>query len=416
MVLAQKGQVNGEWGANKRAGRLKSTLILRVSPQRLGSPDAKHEIDLQAPLPFLMTRLAAWLGVILVASLVLWMLAPVLAPFVIAAVMAYVLHPLVLRVQGVAAGRVSRALAVVLVEGLAMLALLGLLLLLLPILVREWPLLQQQLPLLLDRLGDAVNPFLAQLGLNVSLDLADLKKQLVSYLSANREDWWAPLMSSLKFGGSVALALAGYAVLVPVALFYMLYDWTRLVNSVVELVPPAWRSRFDSFMQESDLVLGEYLRGQLLVMMVLAVFYAVGLALFGLDLALPIGVFTGLAVFVPYLGFGLGLVLALLAGLLQFASAQALVMVAVVYGLGQLIESFVLTPRLVGERIGLHPLAVILALMAFGQVLGFVGVLIALPASAILLVGLRRLRQQYLQSDLYRKSGSGVAEQGPEQA
>lgn len=363
-----------------------------------------------------MTRLAAWLGVALVAALVFWMLSPVLAPFVIAAVMAYVLHPLVLRVQGVAAGRVSRALAVVLVEGLAMLALLGLFLLLLPILVREWPLLQQQLPLLLDRLGDAVNPFLAQLGLNVSLDLGDLKKQLVAFLSANREDWWAPLMSSLKLGGSVALALAGYAVLVPVALFYMLYDWTRLVNSVVELVPPSWRSRFDSFMLESDQVLGEYLRGQLLVMLALAVFYAVGLALFGLDLALPIGVFTGLAVFVPYLGFGLGLVLALLAGLLQFASGQALVMVAVVYGLGQLIESFVLTPRLVGERIGLHPLAVILALMAFGQVLGFVGVLIALPASAILLVGLRRLRQQYLQSDLYRKSGSGAVEQGPDQA
>jgi predicted PurR-regulated permease PerM len=169
-------------------------------------------------------------------------------------------------------------------------------------------------------------------------------------------------------------------------------------------------------MRDCDLVLGEYLRGQLLVMLALAVFYTAGLALFGLDLALPIGVFTGLAVFVPYLGFGLGMVLALLAGLLQFASAQALVMVAVVYGLGQVLESFVLTPRLVGERIGLHPLAVILSLMAFGQVFGFVGVLMALPASAVLLVGLRRLRHQYLQSDLYQKSGSGAAEQGPDQA
>ncbi len=369
---------------------------------------------MQAPLPFFMTRLAAWLGVALVAVLVFWLLAPVLAPFVIAAVMAYVLHPLVLRLEGVAEGRLPRALAVVLVEALALLALLGLFLLLVPILVREWPLLQQQLPLLFDRLSDAINPFLAQLGLNVSLDLADLKQQLVTYLSANREDWWAPLMSSLKLGGSVALAIAGYAVLVPVALFYMLYDWTRLVSSVIELVPPAWRERFDGFMHDCDEVLGEYLRGQMLVMLALAVFYSVGLSLFGLDLALPIGVFTGLAVFVPYLGFGLGLVLALLAGLLQMAPSQALLMVAVVYGLGQLMESFVLTPRLVGERIGLHPLAVILALMAFGQVLGFVGVLIALPASAVLLVGLRRLRAQYLQSDLYRKSGSGAAEQGPD--
>jgi predicted PurR-regulated permease PerM len=358
-----------------------------------------------------MTRLAAWLGVALLAAWVFWLLAPVLAPFVIAAVMAYVLHPLVLRLEGLAGGRLPRALTVVLVEALALLALLGLFLLLVPILVREWPLLQQQLPLLLDRLSAAVNPVLVHLGLDVSLNLDDLKAQLVAYLSANREDWWAPLMSSLKLGGSVALAIAGYAVLVPVALFFMLYDWTRMVHLVVELVPPAWRGSFDSFMQESDEVLGEYLRGQLLVMLSLAFFYAVGLALFGLDLALPIGVFTGLAVFVPYLGFGLGLLLALLAGLLQMAPTEAFIMVAVVYGLGQLIESFVLTPRLVGERIGLHPLAVILALMAFGQLLGFVGVLIALPASAVLLVALRRLRRQYLQSDLYRKSGTGQPEQ-----
>ena len=416
MVLARKGHVNRERGPINGLADLKSTSILRVDPDRFGQPAVNDETHLQAPLPFLMTRLAAWLGVALVAVLVVWLLAPVLAPFVVAAVMAYVLQPLVLRLEGLAKGRLPRALAVVLVEALAILALLGIFLLLVPILVREWPLLQQQLPVLLDRLGDAINPLLAQLGLNVSLDLRDLKTQLVAYLGANREDWWAPLMSSLKLGGSVALALLGYAVLVPVALFYLLHDWTRLVNSVTELVPPAWRTTFDSFMQESDSVLGEYLRGQLLVMLALAVFYAVGLRLFGLDLALPIGVFTGLAVFVPYLGFGVGLVLALLAGLLQFASAQAVVMVAVVFGVGQLIESFVLTPRLVGQRIGLHPLAVILALMAFGQVLGFVGVLVALPASAVLLVGLRRLRHQYLQSDLYQKSGSGAAGQGPDKA
>jgi predicted PurR-regulated permease PerM len=148
-------------------------------------------------------------------------------------------------------------------------------------------------------------------------------------------------------------------------------------------------------------VLGQYLRGQLLVMLIMAVFYAVGLALFGLDLALPIGVFTGLAMFIPYLGFGLGLILAVLAGLLEFASLKALVMVAVVYGIGQLVESLYLTPRLVGERIGLHPLAVIFALLAFGQMFGFVGVLVALPASAVLLVGIRRIKASYMASRLY---------------
>ena len=362
-----------------------------------------------------MTRFAAWLGVALLLALVFWVLAPVLAPFVVAAVLAYVLHPLVLKLEALSRGRVPRLAAVLCVEGLALLALLGIFLLLVPILVREWPLLKQQLPLVLDKLAAVIGPVLAQWGIHVSLDVQDLKAQLMDYLSANREDWWAPLMSSLKLGGSTALALVGHVVLVPVALFYMLYDWSHLVDAFTELVPPAWRSSVDRFTSDSDKVLGEYLRGQMLVMLALAAYYAVGLGLFGLDLALPIGVFTGLAVFVPYLGFGLGLVLALLAGLLQFASSQALLMVAVVFGLGQLLESFVLTPRLVGERIGLHPLTVILALMAFGQLMGFVGVLIALPASAVLLVALRGLRQQYLDSRLYKPSGTGQSEKGSDQ-
>ena len=358
------------------------------------------------PVPGSFNRWLAWLGPVLLAVLMFWLLAPVLAPFVVAAVLAYVLHPLVLRLQG---WRVPRSLAVIGVEVLALLTLLGLLLLLVPVLLREWPLLRQQLPLLLDRLDAALQPLLLQLGIEVSLNLADLKAQLMSWLTDNREDWMAPLLASLKLGGSAALAVMGYLVLVPVALFFMLHDWEKLVATLVDLVPPRWRPAVDGFALECDAVLGEYLRGQMLVMLALATYYAVGLALFRLDLALPIGVFTGLAVFVPYLGFGLGLVLALLAGLLEFGSpAQALLMVAVVYGLGQMIESFVLTPRLVGERIGLHPLAVILALMAFGQLLGFVGVLIALPASAVLLVALRRLRRRYMASNLYGSGPQGA--------
>ena len=352
--------------------------------------------------------MAAWLGLALVCAFGVWLLAPVLAPFLSAAVLAYALHPLVLRVQGkLGDGQLSRVLAVLAVEVLAMAALLGVVLLLVPVVLREWPLLLQQLPRLLDRLEVSLGTVLASLGVSWSLDLRELKQQAMAYLSANREDWLVPLMSSLKVGGSAALALAGYAVLVPVALFYLLHDWTRMVQGVVELVPLRLRGRFDAFMAECDGVLGEYLRGQLLVMLALAVYYPLALWCFGLDLALPIGVFTGLAVFVPYLGFGLGLLLALLAGLLQFESGHALTMVVVVFGFGQLVESFVLTPRLVGERIGLHPLAVILALMSFGQLLGFAGVLMALPASAVLLVALRRLRRQYLDSSLYRQQDQG---------
>jgi predicted PurR-regulated permease PerM len=186
----------------------------------------------------------------------------------------------------------------------------------------------------------------------------------------------------------------------------MLMDWDRFVALAMQLVPPRLRASVDGFTEEADQVLGQYLRGQLMVMLILAAFYSIGLALFGLDLALPIGVFTGLAVFVPYLGFGLGLVLATLAGVLEFSAnsgpAKAILMVAVVYGLGQIIESLYLTPRLLGERIGLHPLAVIFALLAFGQLLGFVGVLIALPVSAVLLVAMRRAFRSYQGSGLYQ--------------
>jgi predicted PurR-regulated permease PerM len=203
----------------------------------------------------------------------------------------------------------------------------------------------------------------------------------------------------------VALSLIGNLMLIPVVLFYLLMDWHKIVAMLLGLVPPRVRPVVDDFLSETDLVLGQYLRGQLLVMGVLTVYYSVGLLLFGLDLALPIGVFTGLAIAIPYLGFGLGLLLALLAGFLEFASrggyADALVMVGVVYGIGQLLESFFLTPKLVGERIGLHPLAVIFALLAFGHIFGFMGVLIALPASAVLLVAVRRVQRSYLSSKLY---------------
>jgi predicted PurR-regulated permease PerM len=190
-------------------------------------------------------------------------------------------------------------------------------------------------------------------------------------------------------------------VLVPVVTFYLLLDWNARVAQLKALVPPRLRERTDGFLDECDAVLGQYLRGQMLVMVALATYYAAALALAGFDLALPVGVFTGLAVFVPYLGFGLGLAMALLAALLQFGTLGALAWVGLIYGIGQVLESFLLTPRLVGERIGLSPLAVIFALLAFGQLFGFVGVLVALPASAVAVVAARRLRAGYLASRLY---------------
>jgi predicted PurR-regulated permease PerM len=294
-----------------------------------------------------------------------------------------------------------RVLAVILVELLLVIAVLCLLLLVLPVLLKELPLMRQQIPVLFDKLHGSLSPWLAQFGVRISLDLASLRAQLMEYLQTNWSDSFGSLWSSLKIGGGFAVVLAGNALLVPVALFYLLLDWKQLVARVLELVPPRARPGVDAFTSEADEVLGQYLRGQLLVMVTMAIFYSTGLALFGLELAVPIGIFTGLAMFVPYVGFGIGLILAVVAGLLEFGSAKAFLMVGVVYGTGQVFEGFFLTPRLVGERIGLHPLAVIFALLAFGQLFGFVGVLVALPASAVLLVAIRRMRSGYFASKLY---------------
>ncbi|OYV00240.1 MAG: AI-2E family transporter [Burkholderiales bacterium PBB5] len=344
-------------------------------------------------------RSLSWTALAAGAVLLLWLLAPVLTPFVVAAVLAYALHP---AVERLVARRWPRALAALLVEVLALLVALTVLLLIVPVMAKELPLLKAQVPGLLDRLNQWLVPLLGRFGLVVQLDFASIKGWLTQLMSANAEDWLSTALASARIGGSVLLSVLGNVVLIPVVLFYLLVDWPALTTQSVGLIPPRLRESVLGFLAECDSVLGQYLRGQLLVMAALAVYYAVTLSLAGFDLALPLGVFTGLAVAIPYLGFGLGLVLSLLAALLQYGSLGGVLLVAGVYGVGQLLESFILTPRLVGERIGLGPLAVIFALMAFGQLFGFVGVLVALPASAVVSVALKRLRAEYTGSRLFR--------------
>mgnify|MGYP000325995706 FL=1 len=344
----------------------------------------------------------AWFAITLVLALVLWLLGPVLMPFVVASVLAYALDPVVTRLQLLTRGRMPRVVAVLLVQVVFVVLVLALVMLLVPILMHEVPRMRDQLPLIAERAQAALSPWLQRLGVQVTWDVPSFKAFLLSTFSTSWGDGFTQALTSLRIGGSVALAIIGNLILIPVVLFYLLLDWRRVVRHIEALVPLPMRRAYDGFVIECDQVLGQYLRGQLSVMALLAVYYSVALWLFGLELALPIGVFTGLAVFVPYVGFGVGLLLALLAGVLQMPLYQAVLMVSIVYGAGQLIESFVLTPRLVGERIGLHPLHVIFALMAFGQLFGFVGVLIALPVSAVLLVAIRHLRAQYQNSQLYR--------------
>lgn len=345
------------------------------------------------------TAVVRWVAAGAGALTVVYLLRNVLPPFLLALGLAYLLASPVDRL--VARG-VPRALAVLGVEALALVAAAGLVLLVIPVLLHEIPLLREQVPRLAGRFNDTVAPWLGRQGIAFTLDVAAVKNLMVQILGGSRDEWMAAGLNSLRIGGSVALAVVGYVVLVPVALYYLLMDAPRMGTTLVSWIPPRWRAPVLGFLRESDAVLGRYLRGQFLVMGALAVYYTLLLALLGFDLAIPVGVFSGLAVVVPYVGFGIGVVLALLTGILQFGVVTGALMVLGVYGLGQFLESFVLTPRWVGESIGLTPLAVIFALLAFGELFGFVGVLLALPASAVLLVFLRRAGVWLRSTPLYR--------------
>ena len=183
------------------------------------------------------------------------------------------------------------------------------------------------------------------------------------------------IYSSLKIGGVALVGLAVNLMLAPVVMFYLLLDWHGMTARMAGVIPRPWHGKLISVARDIDAVLSQYLRGQILVMAILAAYYCLALWLADIPSSLSIGVFTGLLIFIPYLGFATGMILALLVATLQFAGWGPIIAVLVVYGIGQLLESFILTPFLVGERIGLHPLAVIFALMAFGQLFGFFGVL-----------------------------------------
>jgi predicted PurR-regulated permease PerM len=344
-----------------------------------------------------------WLALWLAFVALLYALGPVLTPFIAAAILAYALNGGVDRLCALRIGRwaMPRPLAVVLVM-LAFLSAVGALaLVVVPVLRTELPLLQAQIPAFLGKIDALVSPKLAQLGISARLDGSGIRALLTQQMAGGGDEIFTRVLASARIGGGAVLGWLATLVLVPVVLFYLLLDWHRLVARAHGAVPRRWAPQTAAMAREADVLLAQYLRGQLLVMFVLAGYYSAALAFAGFEVALPVGILTGLLVFIPYLGFGLGLVLALIAAVLQFPGWSGVVSVAAIYGAGQVLEGFFLTPRLVGERIGLNPLAVIFALLAFGQLFGFAGVLLALPASALLMVAFRHLRHHYLRSSFY---------------
>ncbi len=346
-----------------------------------------------------------WLILSAVFLLLLYFLLPVLTPFLTAAILAYMCDPLVdrLSVLGYKKYQFGRTTATVLV----MMAIMGvitlLLLIIIPVLQKESLLIIERLPNVITNIRATAEPFLQKhFGISLAIDSA----QIQEIITKNWKTAGGILGDVLKTAGTNSMALIGVVaniLLLPVVLFYLLRDWDELMKGIGNLIPRHIVGKTTELAKEIDQMLAEFLRGQFTVMVIMSVFYAVGLWMTGLDMALPIGIIAGLLGFIPYLGPAIGMGLALLVGALQFTSIGQLIPVLMVFGVGQLVESNFITPKLVGDRIGLHPVVVIFALLAGGQLFGFVGVLLALPVSAAIAVGLRHTKDSYLDSDAYLK-------------
>ncbi|HYG05595.1 MAG TPA: AI-2E family transporter [Stenotrophomonas sp.] len=357
----------------------------------------------------LFLRRLKWAAVVVAALWLTWLLAPVLTPFVLALLLAWLGDPLVDRIER--AGR-SRNVAVTLVFVLMVLLVVLALMILVPMIERQIVTLINALPQMRDWfIGTAVPWIEHKTGL-----------ELMNWLDPERLIDW--IRSHWDQAGGVARTFFGYLsrsgfamvtwvlniVLLPILTFYFLRDWDKLVERVAAVIPRKYIGTVSSLALESNDVLGAFIRGQFLVMLALGLIYAAGLTLVGLKLGLLIGLIAGLISFIPYLGATTGVVLAVVAALVQAQGfdLQLLVLVGVVFTVGQLMESYVLTPRIVGDKIGLHPVAVIFAVMAGGQLFGFLGMLLALPVAAVANVLLHYAHARYTQSELY------AGERGPE--
>ncbi len=355
-----------------------------------------------------------WWAILAAVFLLGWLghaLLPILTPFAAAILLTYICHPAQkwLTRHGINANFA----AILVLLGLAVLGGAFLLVLL--------PLLFQQMQALYGGLAKlftlAQSNWLPQLQARLGVDIAFDLEHLRNWLTTNSDSLRAAVPEILKGLSSKGMALVGIVanvVLTPVVFFYFLRDASEIVPRLLQLAPRRYATGLSVLLADIDNVLGEFLRGQLTVMLVMSVIYSGGLWLIGLDAALPVGIVSGLLTFIPYVGSTTGLLLGALTAFTQYGNLLDLWPTLLVFLIGQLLESNIITPKLVGERIGLHPVAVIFALMAFGQLFGFIGVLLALPLAAILYVGLQHLIRRYHVSRFYRVGGPRSSMEKPE--
>jgi predicted PurR-regulated permease PerM len=342
----------------------------------------------------------------LVVAVVIWLLAPVLTPFAAAAMFAYLFDPLATWLQRRGVGR---TLAVTIVFVALTLLLIIVLLLLIPYLERQIAAFFKQLPTWINWFRDTAVPWL-NAKFNTDMELPDTQQ-----LAAIVQEHWqaaggaaASVVSQVSKSGIAVIGWITRVVVVPVAFFYLLRDWHLMIARIHELLPRSIEPTVVRLARESDATLSGFVRGQLSVMIVLGTLYAIALWAIGLDVGPLIGMIAGLISFVPYLGSVTGVLMGVIAALVQYHDGLHVILVLAVFVTGNLLEGYVLVPRLVGEKIGLHPLAVIFAILAGGELFGFLGVLLALPIASVVMVLLRYAHERYRDSGLYRSGREAV--------
>lgn len=328
-------------------------------------------------------------------------MAEIFTPFLAAFILAYALRPIAMRLEGL---RIPRALAatMTIIFGLSLIS--GLFLLLINLLGHEIPLIKTKLPIWVQNTQAWLEPILTEY--QIDFDWAELRETITQKVTTHFSTNADALVSStldtiLLSGGSVVHAFVNI-VLILFVLFYLLIDWNHFFKLLEGFIPPRFIDTARHLCMHTDGLLSQYLRGQILVILIMAAFYSIGLSFVGMEGAIALGVFTGLMIIIPYIGITLGFTIGIMSVILQFGFGSELLWVLAIFGLGQFLEGFFLTPRLVGERIGLHPVAVLFALIIFGKLFGFFGVLLALPASAVSLVLIQFGWSLYIKSTWYQ--------------
>jgi predicted PurR-regulated permease PerM len=340
-----------------------------------------------------------WLAALAVLVGLLWLLAEVLLPFVAGMFLAYLLDPAARRLERMGVGRTWAALIILV---LVVAAFILLAVMIAPILASQLASLMQSLPSAIRKLqGLITDPNQTWLAKIFGDKLPDAGSSLGDLVSQGA-GWIATFLASIWSGGKALFSLLSLLIITPVVAFYLLCDWDRLVETVDSWIPLPHRQTVHGLMREIDVAIAAFVRGQAGICLILGSFYALGLMLIGLNFGFLIGFISGLISFIPYVGSITGFLLGCIVAVAQFwPQWMPLVLVIAVFLVGQLLEGYVLAPKLVGEKVGLHPVWVMFALLAFGYLFGFVGLLVAIPVSAAIGVLVRFALRQYRASPIY---------------